>query len=107
MLGQMSAGDLTKPITCQRTYLSFMKQNWRLVRHVVSGPPSLVDLVHPREDSLEFFFEHWYHSPSNEAMNRLGVEDVLILWQRILSLHLDLAILYYQVNAIYQVVLFR
>lgn len=84
-----------------------MKQNWRLVRHVVSDPPSLVDLVHPREDNLEFFFEHWYHSPSNEAMNRLGVKDVFILWQRILSLHLDLAILYHQVNAVYGVVLFR
>lgn len=46
------------------------------------------------EDSLELFFEHRYHSLSSEAMNRFRVENILILWQRVLNPYLNLAILH-------------
>jgi hypothetical protein len=42
------------------------------------------------EERLELFFEHRYHSLSSGAMDRLRVEKILILWQRVPSPYLNL-----------------
>jgi hypothetical protein len=82
------------------TYLSFLKLLYRLVDRVESRLPNRIDLLHPREDSLELGLKHRHHVLGNEGDNRHRLKIRLILRQSLFSANFEAAVLDRQVRVV-------